>query len=171
MKQARSTQPPSVLSHSANTLPTFRALTRAHLGQIVAIQLRRLGAMLAERGLTVRLTDRARDLVAEAGYDPAYGARPLKRAIQQYLQNPLALALPEGKFQRGMRWWRMWRVGRSCLRKMSDKNSDRRFGNAGHLTSCSTSSIRNGRFGRVKLISGAGMRWCLMSGGTCWWCG
>ena len=57
--------------------------------------------MLAERGLTLRLTDRARDFLAEAGYDPTYGVRPLKRAIQQHLQDPLALALLEGKFQRG----------------------------------------------------------------------
>jgi len=57
--------------------------------------------MLAERGLTLRLTDRARDFLAEAGYDPSYGARPLKRAIQQHLQDPLALALLERKFQRG----------------------------------------------------------------------
>jgi len=45
--------------------------------------------------LTLRLTDRARDFVAEAGYDPAYGARPLKRAIQEHVQDPLALALLE----------------------------------------------------------------------------
>ena len=63
--------------------------------------MRRLGKMLAERGLTLRLTDRARDFLAEAGYDPTYGARPLKRAIQGHVQDPLALALLEGKFQRG----------------------------------------------------------------------
>ena len=71
------------------------------LGKIVEIQLRRLGKMLAERGLTLRLTDRARAFLADAGYDPTYGARPLKRAIQQQVQDPLALALLEGKFQRG----------------------------------------------------------------------
>ena len=79
----------------------FHSLSRADLGKIVEIQLRRLGKMLAERGLTLRLTDRARDFLAEAGYDPTYGARPLKRAIQQHVQDPLALALLEGKFQRG----------------------------------------------------------------------
>ena len=57
--------------------------------------------MLAEPGLTLRLTDRAGVFLAEAGYDPTYGARPLKRAIQQHVQDPLALALLEGKFQRG----------------------------------------------------------------------
>ena len=80
---------------------TFHSLTRAHLGQIVEIQLRRLDKMLAERGLTLRLTDSARDFLAETGYDPVYGARPLKRAIQQHVQDPLALALLEGKFRRG----------------------------------------------------------------------
>jgi ATP-dependent Clp protease ATP-binding subunit ClpB len=92
--------PPEFLNR-VDEIVTFHALTRAHLGQIVTIQLRRLGKMLAERGLPLRLTARARDLVAEAGYDPAYGARPLKRAIQEHVQNPLALALLEGKFQRG----------------------------------------------------------------------
>jgi ATP-dependent Clp protease ATP-binding subunit ClpB len=92
--------PPEFLNR-IDEIVTFHSLTRAHLGQIVAIQLRRLGKMLAERGLALRLTDRARDFVAEAGYDPAYGARPLKRAIQEHVQNPLALALLEGKFQRG----------------------------------------------------------------------
>jgi len=92
--------PPEFLNR-VDEIVTFHSLTRAHLGQIVEIQLRRLGKMLAERGLTLRLTDRARDFVAEAGYDPAYGARPLKRAIQQHVQDPLALALLEGKFGRG----------------------------------------------------------------------
>jgi ATP-dependent Clp protease ATP-binding subunit ClpB len=92
--------PPEFLNR-VDEIVTFHALTREHLRQIVAIQLRRLGKMLAERGLTLRLTDRARDFVAEAGYDPAYGARPLKRAIQGHVQDPLALALLEGKFQRG----------------------------------------------------------------------
>jgi ATP-dependent Clp protease ATP-binding subunit ClpB len=92
--------PPEFLNR-IDEIVTFHSLTRADLGQIVAIQLRRLGKMLAERGLTLHLTDRARDFVAEAGYDPAYGARPLKRAIQEHVQNPLALALLEGKFGRG----------------------------------------------------------------------
>jgi len=51
--------------------------------------------------LALRLTDRAREFLAEAGYDPVYGARPLKRAIQQHLQDPLALALLQGRFQPG----------------------------------------------------------------------
>jgi len=96
----RSTFPPEFLNR-IDEIVVFHSLSRADLGKIVEIQLRRLSKMLAERGLTLRLTDRARDFVAEAGYDPTYGARPLKRAIQQHVQDPLALALLEGKFQRG----------------------------------------------------------------------
>ena len=96
----RSTFPPEFLNR-IDEIVVFHSLSRADLGKIVEIQLRRLGKMLAERGLTLRLTDRARAFVAEAGYDPTYGARPLKRAIQQHVQDPLALALLEGKFQRG----------------------------------------------------------------------
>ncbi len=92
--------PPEFLNR-VDEIVTFHSLTRADLAQIVDIQLRRLDKMLAERGLTLRLTDRARDFLAEAGYDPAYGARPLKRAIQEHLQNPLALALLQGQFPRG----------------------------------------------------------------------
>ena len=92
--------PPEFLNR-VDEIVVFHSLTRADLGKIVEIQLRRLGKMLAERGLTLRLTDRAREFLAEAGYDPAYGARPLKRAIQQHMQDPLALALLEGQFRRG----------------------------------------------------------------------
>jgi len=92
--------PPEFLNR-VDEIVTFHSLTRADLGKIVEIQLRRLDKMLVERGLTLRLTNRARDFLAEAGYDPTYGARPLKRAIQQHLQDPLALALLEGRFQRG----------------------------------------------------------------------
>jgi ATP-dependent Clp protease ATP-binding subunit ClpB len=58
-------------------------------------------ARLAERGLRLELTDAARDALAEAGWDPTYGARPLKRAIQRMLENPLALRLLEGEFAEG----------------------------------------------------------------------
>ena len=79
----------------------FEALTREQLGSIVEMQLRRLNERLAERGLTLELTGGARELIAEAGWDPAYGARPLKRAIQRLLENPLALRLLEGEFSEG----------------------------------------------------------------------
>ncbi len=92
--------PPEFLNR-VDEIVVFHSLSRSDLSKIVEIQLRRLGKMLAERGLTLRLTDRARDFVAEAGFDPTYGARPLKRAIQGHVQDPLALALLEGKFERG----------------------------------------------------------------------
>ena len=79
----------------------FEALTREQLGSIVEMQLARLNERLAERGLALELTDGARELIAETGWDPAYGARPLKRAIQRLLENPLALRLLEGEFGEG----------------------------------------------------------------------
>jgi ATP-dependent Clp protease ATP-binding subunit ClpB len=79
----------------------FEPLTREQLGEIVEMQLRRLNERLAERGITLELTDGARELIADAGWDPAYGARPLKRAIQRLLENPLALRLLEGEVREG----------------------------------------------------------------------
>ncbi len=79
----------------------FHALTREQLGEIVELQLRRLRDRLAARGLGLELTDAAKELVAEAGWDPTYGARPLKRALQRLVENPLALRLLEGEFAEG----------------------------------------------------------------------
>ncbi|HKI22005.1 MAG TPA: AAA family ATPase [Gaiellaceae bacterium] len=79
----------------------FHALTRDQLGEIVELQLRRLRDRLADRGLDLELTDGAKELVAEAGWDPTYGARPLKRALQRLVENPLALRLLEGEFAEG----------------------------------------------------------------------
>jgi ATP-dependent Clp protease ATP-binding subunit ClpB len=79
----------------------FESLTREQLSEIVTMQLARLNERLAERGLSLELTDGARELIAEAGWDSAYGARPLKRAIQRLLENPLALRLLEGEFSDG----------------------------------------------------------------------
>jgi ATP-dependent Clp protease ATP-binding subunit ClpB len=79
----------------------FEPLTREQLSEIVELQLRRLRERLAERGVELELTDDAKAAIAEAGWDPAYGARPLKRAIQRMLENPLALELLEGRFAEG----------------------------------------------------------------------
>jgi ATP-dependent Clp protease ATP-binding subunit ClpB len=79
----------------------FHGLTKEHLVEIVDIQLRRLQELLAARQLEIELTDAARAYLAEEGYDPAYGARPLKRVIQRQLQDPLALALLQGDFGEG----------------------------------------------------------------------
>jgi ATP-dependent Clp protease ATP-binding subunit ClpB len=79
----------------------FKPLTREQLGEIVELQLERLRARLAERGIVLELTDEAKQVLADAGWDPAYGARPLKRAIQRMVENPLALRLLEGDFGDG----------------------------------------------------------------------
>jgi ATP-dependent Clp protease ATP-binding subunit ClpB len=79
----------------------FKPLSREQLADIVDLQLARLRDRLAERGLALELTDAAKETLAEAGWDPTYGARPLKRAIQRLLENPLALRLLEGDFGEG----------------------------------------------------------------------
>jgi ATP-dependent Clp protease ATP-binding subunit ClpB len=79
----------------------FAPLTREQIGEIVDLQLERLRARLAERGLRLELTDAAKEHLAEAGWDPTYGARPLKRAIQRMIENPLALRLLENEFAEG----------------------------------------------------------------------
>jgi ATP-dependent Clp protease ATP-binding subunit ClpB len=79
----------------------FEPLSREQLGEIVELQLRRLRERLADRGLGLELTDEAKEVIAEAGWDPTYGARPLKRAIQRLVENPLALRLLEGEFADG----------------------------------------------------------------------
>jgi ATP-dependent Clp protease ATP-binding subunit ClpB len=79
----------------------FHPLSREQLGEIVELQLRRLRERLAERGLSLELTPAAKEAVADAGWDPTYGARPLKRALQRLVENPLALRLLEGDFVEG----------------------------------------------------------------------
>jgi ATP-dependent Clp protease ATP-binding subunit ClpB len=80
----------------------FKALSREQLGEIVELQLERLRQRLADRGLELELTDDAKQAIGDAGWDPTYGARPLKRAIQRLLENPLALRLLEGDFGEGV---------------------------------------------------------------------
>ena len=81
----------------------FDPLSREQLREIVDLQVARLIVRVAERGVDVHLTDAARDLLGELGYDPAYGARPLKRVISKRLVDPLALALLKGEFAAGDR--------------------------------------------------------------------
>jgi ATP-dependent Clp protease ATP-binding subunit ClpB len=80
---------------------SFEALTREQLADIVELQLARLRERLSERKLSLEVTDAAKELLAEEGWDPAYGARPLKRAIQRLVENPLARELLEGRFAEG----------------------------------------------------------------------
>ncbi len=79
----------------------FHPLNRAHMAQIVEIQLRRVKSLLAERGFTLEVTPEAVEYLVEVGYDPDFGARPLKRAIQRELQDPLALSILSGEFSEG----------------------------------------------------------------------
>jgi ATP-dependent Clp protease ATP-binding subunit ClpB len=79
----------------------FRPLSKDQIADIVELQLARLRDRLAERRIELELTDAAKDTLADAGWDPAYGARPLKRAIQRLVENPLALRLLEGDFADG----------------------------------------------------------------------
>lgn len=79
----------------------YHALPLERIKQIIDIQVTELKKRLAERHITLEITDKAREYLAHEGYDPAYGARPLKRAIQRKVQDPLALMLLEGKFHEG----------------------------------------------------------------------
>jgi ATP-dependent Clp protease ATP-binding subunit ClpB len=79
----------------------FEALSREQLRQIVDLQVTRLIGRVAERNVAVELTDAARDLLGDLGYDPTYGARPLKRIISKRLVDPLALGILKGDFAAG----------------------------------------------------------------------
>jgi ATP-dependent Clp protease ATP-binding subunit ClpB len=82
-------------------LVVFHPLGRDHIRKIVDIQLGYLRDRLAERDIRIHLSDAARDKLADAGFDPVYGARPLKRAIQQQVENPLAQEILQGNFMPG----------------------------------------------------------------------
>jgi ATP-dependent Clp protease ATP-binding subunit ClpB len=79
----------------------FEPLTREQLAEIVELQLARLRTRLAERGISIELTEAAKEALADAGWDPTYGARPLKRALQRMVENPLAMRILEGEFSDG----------------------------------------------------------------------
>ena len=79
----------------------FHRLSEDDIARIVDIQLEQLRTRLADRGIGLDLTDAARAWIAHAGYDPDYGARPLKRVLQKQLADPIALGLLEGKYRDG----------------------------------------------------------------------
>jgi len=79
----------------------FNPLGKEQLVQIVELQLKQVSRLLAERNITIELTENARELLLREGFDPAYGARPLKRAIQRLIQDPLALEILEGRILPG----------------------------------------------------------------------
>ena len=79
----------------------FHTLTREHVLQIVNLQMKEIESRLAEQGLSIELTDAAREWLANEGYDPQFGARPLRRTLQRRVENPLALRLLKGEFASG----------------------------------------------------------------------
>jgi ATP-dependent Clp protease ATP-binding subunit ClpB len=79
----------------------FHRLTRTNMDKIVDIQVERLTRLLADRKITISLDKKATEWLAHAGYDPVYGARPLKRVIQRRLQDPLAQMILEGRINDG----------------------------------------------------------------------
>jgi ATP-dependent Clp protease ATP-binding subunit ClpB len=79
----------------------FRQLGREQIAEIIEVQLVRLRKMLEDRGVSIELDDSAKELLVKEGYDPVYGARPLKRAIQTLIQNPLAVKLLQGEIAAG----------------------------------------------------------------------
>ncbi len=93
---------PEFLNRVDDTI-IFRPLGPAEIEHIVELQIARVQKLVAERKLTLEISDNAKKLIVSEGYDPVYGARPLKRAIQRLLQNPLALAVLEGQYQEGDR--------------------------------------------------------------------
>ncbi|HUC44407.1 MAG TPA: hypothetical protein VMR65_10225, partial [Candidatus Sulfotelmatobacter sp.] len=93
---------PEFLNRVDDTI-VFEALGPTEILRIVDLQLARVAAALADRRIELEVTDAAKGKLAEAGYDPAFGARPLKRAIQRMIQDPLALAILDGRFGPGSR--------------------------------------------------------------------
>src|SRR5688572_6137329 len=79
----------------------FRPLTREQLGEIVEIQLQRVSDRLRDRNITIQITPAARSLISTLGYDPVYGARPLKRVIQRQVLDPLSVRIISGEIAEG----------------------------------------------------------------------
>jgi ATP-dependent Clp protease ATP-binding subunit ClpB len=96
------TFPPEFLNRIDDVV-IFHRLTKADLGRIVEIQVASVAGRVRERGIEIELTDKARELLGNLGFDPTYGARPLKRVIQKQLVDRLALRLLEGDFAEGDR--------------------------------------------------------------------
>jgi ATP-dependent Clp protease ATP-binding subunit ClpB len=89
------------LLNRIDEIVVFHQLKKEHLGSIVEIQLARLRARLAERQMIIELSPEAKAQLASEGWDPAFGARPLKRTIQQRIENPLASRILQGEFRPG----------------------------------------------------------------------
>jgi ATP-dependent Clp protease ATP-binding subunit ClpB len=99
-EQMRETFRPEFLNR-IDEIIEFHPLAREQLAEIVELQLVRIRDRPAARGISIELTDAAKEHLAEVGWDPTYGARPLKRALQRLVENPLALRLLEGEVEEG----------------------------------------------------------------------
>ena len=124
----------------------FQPLSKEQIAEIVELQLARLRERLAERRIELELTDAAKQTLAEAGWDPAYGARPLKRAIQRLVENPLALRLLEGDFADG-----------DTIR-VDAEDGEIRFEKVGAAVAVEPASIRSSRGGRPTDVQPHGAR-------------
>jgi ATP-dependent Clp protease ATP-binding subunit ClpB len=100
MQELRRTFRPEFLNR-VDEIIVFRPLSPDDLMEIVDLQLTRVESLLAERKLSLTISDEAKRLLSEEGYDVAYGARPLKRTIQRLIMNPLAIRVLEGEFDDG----------------------------------------------------------------------
>ncbi|MCL6505914.1 MAG: AAA family ATPase, partial [Bryobacteraceae bacterium] len=100
LEALRATFRPEFLNR-VDDIVLFNPLGKEQLMQIVELQLKQVSRLLAERNITIELTENARELLLREGFDPAYGARPLKRAIQRLIQDPLALEILEGRILPG----------------------------------------------------------------------
>jgi ATP-dependent Clp protease ATP-binding subunit ClpB len=100
LQELRSNFKPEFLNR-IDDIVIFHQLSREQIGQIIDVQLERLSEILRERNINISLDQSARELLAREGYDPTYGARPLKRAIQTLIQNPLAIKLLQGEIAPG----------------------------------------------------------------------
>ena len=100
MEALRASFRPEFLNRVDDTV-IYHQLKRSQIGKIVDIQLDRVRKLLADRRIEIELTDKAKELLADRGFDPHYGARPVKRVIQRMLQDPLAMKVLEGEFPEG----------------------------------------------------------------------
>ena len=100
LESLRQTFRPEFLNR-VDDIIVFSSLSKEHLGVIIDLQLQRVGKMLAERGVKLEVTAAAKEAIMNEGYDPAYGARPMRRAIQRLVQDPLAMRLLAGDFLAG----------------------------------------------------------------------
>lgn len=100
MDSLRSTFKPEFLNR-IDDIVIFHRLSREYVREIVGIQMGHLKKLLAEKGMDIALTEEAERIIAESGYDPIFGARPLKRALQKLVQDPLSIKILEGDFLDG----------------------------------------------------------------------